>query len=208
MHIIVIALISVVLWAAPVAAQDSRVLLGINFGVTNPVGDFGDELDRDTSIAGHVAIRLTGSLAIRGEIGRNQFAFAEDLQAACGLLGFSCSAEARLTNYNVGVQYGGFGDQNRGAMGLAKVRVAPYGFVTIGRYTAEASGNFGGGPIDAGSETFLGYNVGAGLNIRITDNFGLAGDIRAHGVRADEDETDLRKWQYFLVPSVGVWVLF
>jgi len=206
MHIILIALISVVFWASPAAAQGSRALVGINFGITNPVGDLSDELQRGTSIAGHVAIRLAGSLAVRGEVGRNQFDPPDEIKAFCDELNIACP-EARITNYNVGIQYGGFGDQNRGALGLSKIRVMPYGFATIGRYTASEEGSFEGGRFDE-SNTFLGFNVGAGLNIRITDHFGLAGDVRAHGVRGDENETDLRKWQYYVVPSVGVWVLF
>jgi hypothetical protein len=181
--------------AAPALGQAGAVTAGFNVGVAIPLTeDLNEQADQDRALAGHVTVGLVRALAVRGEIGQSRFKPSGDLAAFCAAFDLDC--RLKVNHYSIGLQWGGFG--TRGALGLSRARVLPYGFIALGSYRATAE------DLDADEERRTGFNAGFGLNIRFTDNVGLQVDVHAHSVRPDADD----ERQYWVTPSVGVWVGF
>ena len=191
----------VALWvsASPAFAQAGEATIGI--GVGTGIGltpDIRDGTDSDIAIQGHLTIGLAGALAVRGEIGQTKFKASQDSQVFCP----GCVLE--INHFSVGLQYGGYGGQ--GALGLSNARVLPYGFIGIGWY------EFASDPEDQFDFLFdfldekrrVGLTGGFGINIRLSDHFGLQADVHVHGVSPVEGVNTA----YWFTPQGGIWVGF
>ena len=175
-------------------AQAGRTTIGLGVGTGIGVTEvLKDTTDSDIAVQGHLTIGLAGALAVRGELGQTKFKPAQGDEAFCP----ECVLE--INHLSLALQYGGYG--GRGALGLSNARVLPYGFIGLGWY------DFGGEPADQFDfmdERRRGLTGGFGINIRITDHFGLQADVHVHGVSPEEGVDT----EYWVTPQGGIWVGF
>lgn len=188
------------LWlsVSPAFAQAGEVTIGVGIGTGIVlIEDMKDRTDYDIALQGHLTVGLVGALAVRGEIGQAKFKASQDSQVFCP----GCVLE--INHFSVGLQYGGYGGQ--GALGLSSARVLPYGFIGIGWYDfagdLEDQFDF---QFDFLDERRMGLTGGFGINIRLSDHFGLQADVHVHGVSPVEGVDSA----YWFTPHGGIWVGF
>jgi hypothetical protein len=205
-----------------------RFALGGNAALAVPTStDLDAATDADLSITGAATIELTAGLAIRGEIGRHELTSVVESFDFCDALGIRCAGDIRFTNYSAGLQYGGSVD--RGAFGMNSRRFLPYVFGTAGAYhveqevlerfvrrftfSADIDANGAQQPSLVNvARTKFGMSAGGGLNVRVSEHVLIQADMHVHGVNARSlllaSDTPSSGWQWFVTPTVGLWVGF
>jgi opacity protein-like surface antigen len=152
---------------AQVAASTRPVSVGVFGGLTLPSGDFGDAYDSGYNVGGLLEFTPAVSpLAFRLEGTYQRFSLKEDVRigAADDLRVISGVANALY-------KFGG-----------AVAR--PYVIGGLGAYNLDLAGD------DTDSETKLGFNVGAGLEIPLS-GITVFGDVRYESIRTEVDPTNL-----------------
>jgi opacity protein-like surface antigen len=149
------------------AAATRPVSVGVSGGLTVPTGDFGDAYDSGYNVGGLLEFTpRTSPLAFRLEGTYQKFSLKENVRVGD-------ADDLRIISGVVNALYKFGGTAAR-----------PYLLGGLGAYNLDLSGD------DTDSETKLGFDLGAGLEIPLS-GITVFGDVRYESIRTEIDPTNL-----------------